>query len=148
MSGNANDGTSSYQMVPGFFRFVCANGPMVGDSFNEVKVRHTGDAIHEVIEGAPNVAEQVECFKSISLDEAERKVFAHVVHELRFPEAHKEGGKPAPVQAEVLLKTRHSGDRLSDLWTVGNVLQENIIRGGLQAQQRLVQPALRSAFRM
>ncbi|WP_171181060.1 DUF932 domain-containing protein [Ruegeria sp. HKCCD8929] len=49
---NANDGTSSYQMVPGFFRFVCANGLMVGDSFNEVKVRHSGNAIHEVVEGA------------------------------------------------------------------------------------------------
>lgn len=135
---NANDGTSSYQMVPGFFRFVCANGLMVGDSFNEVKVRHSGDAIHEVIEGAytvledaPHVAEQVETFKGISLDDAERKVFAEVVHELRFPEAHKEDGKPAPVQADALLRTRRNADRLSDLWTVGNVLQENVIKGGL-----------------
>lgn len=49
---NANDGTSSYQMIPGFFRFVCANGLMVGECFNEVKVRHSGNAMGEVIEGA------------------------------------------------------------------------------------------------
>lgn len=138
---NANDGTSSYQMVPGFFRFVCANGLMVGDSFNEVRVRHSGDAVHEVIEGAytvledaPLVAEQVEAFKGITLSEAERKVFAEVVHELRFPKAHKEDGKPAPVQAEALLHTRRNADRLSDLWTVGNVLQENVIKGGLRGR--------------
>ena len=138
---NANDGTSSYQMVPGFFRFVCANGLMVGDSFNEVRVRHSGDAVHEVIEGAytvledaPLVAEQVEAFKGITLSEAERKVFAEVVHELRFPKAHKEDGKPAPVQADALLHTRRNADRLSDLWTVGNVLQENVIKGGLRGR--------------
>ena len=135
---NANDGTSSYQMVPGFFRFVCANGLMVGDSFNEVKVRHSGNAIHEVVEGAysvledaPKVAAQVAAFKTIRLDKRERRVFAEVVHELRFPEAHREDGKPAPVEADALLKTRRSADRVSDLWTVGNILQENVIKGGL-----------------
>ena len=45
---NANDGTSAYQMIPGFFRFVCANGLMTGDTFGEVKVRHSGNAIGEV----------------------------------------------------------------------------------------------------
>ena len=138
---NANDGTSSYQMVPGFFRFVCANGLMVGDSFNEVKVRHSGDAIDEVIEGAftvledaPKVAEQVEAFKGIHLDEAERKVFAEVVHQVRFPDAHNKDGKPAPIQPDALLKTRRNADRLTDLWTVGNVLQENVIQGGLSGR--------------
>ncbi|MDP5218786.1 DUF932 domain-containing protein [Ruegeria sp. 2205SS24-7] len=140
---NANDGTSSYQMVPGFFRFVCANGLMVGDSFNEVKVRHSGNAIHEVVEGAyrvledaPKVAGQVEAFKGISLDEDERRVFAEVVHELRFPEAHKEDGKPALVEATALLKPRRNVDQHSDLWTVGNVVQENVIKGGLRGQIR------------
>ena len=54
---NANDGTSAYQMIPGFFRFVCANGLMTGDTFSEVKVRHSGNAISEVIEGAYRVLE-------------------------------------------------------------------------------------------
>lgn len=135
---NANDGTSSYQMIPGFFRFVCANGLMVGDSFNEVKVRHSGNAIHEVVEGAytvledaPVVAEQVQTFKGITLDEPERKLLAKAAHQLRFPEAEQENGKQAPVSADDLLRTRRSGDRVSDLWTVSNVLQENVIRGGL-----------------
>ncbi|WP_051927675.1 DUF932 domain-containing protein [Ruegeria halocynthiae] len=138
---NANDGTSSYQMVPGFFRFVCANGLMVGDSFNAVKVRHSGNAIYEVIEGAytvledaPKVAAQVQVFKSVQLDEGERRVFAEVVHALRFPEAQADDTKPAPIEPAALLSTRRHADRASDLWTVGNVLQENVIKGGLRGR--------------
>jgi len=49
---NANDGTSAYHMMPGFFRFVCENGLMTGETFNEVRGRHSGNAIGGVIEGA------------------------------------------------------------------------------------------------
>lgn len=140
---NANDGTSSYQMIPGYFRFVCANGLMAGDTFNEIKVRHSGNAIDEVIEGAFTVlddaeglTEQVQGFKAITVSAAERGVLAEAAHQLRFPDAHKEDGKPAPVTAERLLTTRRRDDRASDLWTAFNVVQENTIRGGLAGRIR------------
>nr|MDA3857390.1 DUF932 domain-containing protein [Roseovarius sp.] len=131
---NANDGTSSYQMIPGYFRFVCANGLMVGDTFNEVKIRHSGNATHDVIEGAftvledaTEITEQVESFKGITVNDAERNILAEAAHQLRFPEAHKEDGKQAPVAADRFLYTRRNGDRASDLWTAFNVVQENTI---------------------
>jgi hypothetical protein len=133
---NANDGTSSYQMIPGFFRFVCANGLMCGDTFGEVRVRHSGNAVHEVIEGAytvlseaPKVAEQVEQFKAITLTEAERSLLAEGAHSLRFPDATDD--KPAPVRAPALLRPRRNEDRVADLWTTFNTLQENAVKGGL-----------------
>ena len=132
---NANDGTSAYQMLPGFFRFVCANGLMCGDTFNEVKVRHSGDAIGQVIEGAytvledaPVVIDQVDRFKAITLQDAERSILAEAAHALRFPTT--DGGKAAPISAETLLRPRRSGDRATDLWTAFNVVQENALRGG------------------
>lgn len=138
---NANDGTSSYQMIPGFFRFVCANGLMVGDTFDEVKVRHSGNAIHDVIEGAyavlgeaPKVADQVSRFKSIMLNDAERGVLAEAAHTLRFPDATEE--KPAAIDAPALLGARRSADRASDLWTAFNVVQENAIKGGISGRVR------------
>lgn len=147
---NANDGTSSYQMIPGYFRFVCANGLMVGETFNEVKVRHSGNAISEVIEGAFTVLEdaeqitdQVQSFKAISVNEAERGILAEAAHQLRFPEAHKEDGKPAPIAADRLLCTRRADDRASDLWTAFNVVQENTIRGGLSGRVRSAQGTTR-----
>lgn len=141
---NANDGTSSYQMVPGFFRFVCANGLMCGETFNEVKVRHSGNAVGEVIEGAytvlqeaPLVAEQVDRFKSITLNDDERQIMAEAAHMIRFPEAHDANApKPAPVDAEALLRINRRDDMASDLWTAFNVVQENTIRGGLRGLHR------------
>ena len=37
---NSHDGSSSYQMIPGIFRFVCTNGPVCGNNFGEIRVPH------------------------------------------------------------------------------------------------------------
>lgn len=37
---NSHDGSSSYQMIPGLFRFVCANGMVCGQTFGEIRVPH------------------------------------------------------------------------------------------------------------
>lgn len=140
---NANDGTSAYQMIPGFFRFVCANGLMAGETFEEVKVRHSGNAVDQVIEGAyrvlgeaPAIADQVARFQGVQVNDAERRLLAEAAHVLRFPEAHKEDGKSAPVPSSSLLTVRRADDRATDLWTAFNVVQENVIKGGLTGRHR------------
>ncbi|HAF2409686.1 TPA: DUF945 domain-containing protein [Salmonella enterica] len=52
---NSHDGSSSYQMVPGLFRFVCTNGLACGNHFGEIRVPHKGDNVWQVIEGAYEV---------------------------------------------------------------------------------------------
>ncbi|WP_425459845.1 DUF932 domain-containing protein, partial [Escherichia coli] len=52
---NSHDGSSSYQMIPGMFRFVCTNGLVCGTSFGEIRVPHKGDIVGRVIEGAYEV---------------------------------------------------------------------------------------------
>lgn len=37
---NSHDGTSSYQMLAGTYRFVCCNGMVCGDTLNEIRVPH------------------------------------------------------------------------------------------------------------
>ncbi len=37
---NSHDGTSSYQMLAGMFRFVCSNGLVCGDTVADVRVPH------------------------------------------------------------------------------------------------------------
>ena len=49
---NSHDGSSSYQMLSGMYRFVCANGMVCGDTLNDIRIPHKGNIIHEVIEGA------------------------------------------------------------------------------------------------
>lgn len=52
---NSHDGTSSYQMLAGMFRFVCQNGLVCGDTVADVRVPHKGDVAAQVIEGAYEV---------------------------------------------------------------------------------------------
>ena len=131
---NANDGTSAYKMMPGVFRLVCLNGLMVGKTYDEVKVRHSGKALDEVIEGAfrvlgerERVTDQVGTFKGIQLTPPERVIMAEAAHLLRFPDRDE---TPVGINPLQLLDARRSDDQTRDLWTTMNVLQENVIRGG------------------
>ena len=97
---NAHDGTSSYQMISGVFRFVCANGLMTGDTFGEVKVGHRGDAVAKVIEGAYAVLDDadqvmaaVDSMKAVNLDaRTSRLALAKCARLLRFDDPEKVAG--------------------------------------------------------
>ncbi|MDE9567420.1 DUF945 domain-containing protein, partial [Xenorhabdus bovienii] len=54
---NSHDGSSSYQMIPGVFRFVCNNGLVCGETFGDIRVPHKGDVVGKVIEGAYSVVD-------------------------------------------------------------------------------------------
>jgi hypothetical protein len=55
---NSHDGTSSYQMLAGMFRFACQNGLVCGDTVADVRVPHKGDVAAQVIEGAYKVSDE------------------------------------------------------------------------------------------
>ena len=131
---NSHDGTSSFQLFSGVFRFVCMNGLFVGDLFTDAKVKHKGDVKNDVIEAAYTVLEDADAImdgieekKAITLDEGERLAFAKAAHALRFEDANK-----APVTPERLLAPARHEDQGRDLWTTFNVVQERVIRGGQQ----------------
>ncbi|MDT8398402.1 MAG: DUF932 domain-containing protein, partial [Pseudomonadales bacterium] len=80
---NSHDGTSSYQMLAGMFRFVCSNGLVCGDTVADVRVPHKGDVAGHVIEGAYEVLhgferaqESRDAMQAITLDGGEAEVFA------------------------------------------------------------------------
>ena len=45
---NSHDGTSSYQMLAGMFRFVCSNGLVCGDTVADVHAQPYGEAVDAV----------------------------------------------------------------------------------------------------
>jgi hypothetical protein len=125
---NSHDGSSSYQMMAGMFRFVCANGLVLGDCSMDQKVRHSGrgDVIGDVIEGAYEVlnqfnavADQRECMQQLKLRPDEQEAFAMAALAYRYDP--KEG--PAPVTARQLLAPRRVEDYDNDLWTTFNRVQ-------------------------
>lgn len=133
---NANDGTSAYDLLAGFWRFICGNGLMVGDKLADVKVRHSGDVATKVVEGTYSVLdrsqlllEAPEKFAEVHLNGDEQQAFANAAHILRFGEPE---GPVQVIEPTQLLKVRRPGDSANDLWTVFNRVQENAIKGGLQ----------------
>lgn len=137
---NGNDGTSAYKLDAGIFRIACLNGLVSKSSdYGSINVRHSGRALDKVIEGSYEVlkgAERVlaapQDWSSIQLSRAEQVAFAGSAHLLRF-ERDEEGHAQTGVTVDQLLIPRRYEDRLSDLWTTFNVVQENTVRGGLTA---------------
>ena len=134
---NSHDGASSYQMLSGVFRFVCSNGMVCGETQSDVRVRHSGNILDNVIEGAFRVVEDFELIdaqrdgmKAITLNKDEQAVFATSALSLKYDTELT----PAPITEAQVLNPRRTADVGSDLWTTLNRVQENLVRGGLRGR--------------
>jgi hypothetical protein len=132
---NSHDGSSSYQLLAGYFRFVCSNGLIAGSVCNDVRVRHSGDVVGSVIEGSYQVVQDLELldsrkeeYKRIQLLDHEQELFASAAVSLRW------GEDKAPINPRQLLTPQRSADYGSDLFTIYNRVQENLINGGLRGR--------------
>jgi hypothetical protein len=136
---NSHDGSSSYQMLAGMFRFVCQNGMVCGETVGEVRVPHKGDVVGQVIEGAFEVldgfgavAEQRDSMEALRLESGEQAAFARAALALKYDN----DDRPAPVTEAQLLTPRRFDDRGADLWRTFNRVQENMTKGGLEGRNR------------
>ena len=128
---NSHDGTSSYQLMGGVFRFVCSNGLIAGDIFQNVRIRHSGNVVGDVIEGATRVLhesteifDRIGVYKGIELTQQEGMALATAALQLRW-------GDESPVKALDVLTPHRYADRKPDLWTTFNRIQENLLKGGV-----------------
>ena len=128
---NSHDGSTSYQMMAGAFRFVCQNGLICGDLVEDIRVRHSGNIVDNVIEGAYSILDQFgnveaskEGMKALVLRPAEQQVFANAALTLKYD-------GEAPIASGALLKPNRREDREDpSLWSTFNTVQEHLIRGG------------------
>lgn len=136
---NSHNGTSSYQMLAGAFRFVCMNGLVAGEVIEDVRIPHKGNVIEHVKEGAALVLDGTHLvrevsadMKTIGLNRDEQMILARGALALRFPDAGDT--KAAPIEADQLLQPRRWDDKPDSLWGAFNIIQENSIKGGLSAR--------------
>lgn len=129
---NSHDGSSSYQMLPGYSRAICTNGMVCGQSFGEIRVPHRGDVVSKVIEGAydvlsvfDRVEDKRDAMESLLLPPPAQEALANAALTYRYGEEHQ------PVTATQILTPRRYEDRKDDLWTTYQRLQENLLKGGL-----------------
>jgi hypothetical protein len=138
---NSHDGTSSYQMLGGVYRFICQNGMVVGETVGEVRVPHKGSIVQNVINGAFDVLdgfdlirEQKQGMQAVTLDRDEQHAFARSALVLRYDPTATTAA--APITESQLLNVRRFEDRRDDLWTVFNRVQESLTKGGLHGRSR------------
>ena len=90
---NSHDGSSSYQMLAGMFRFVCQNGMVTGDTVEDIRVQHRGNIVDNVIDAAYTIVDQFQianesmgAMKEIELSRPEQEVFARSALTLKYGE--------------------------------------------------------------
>jgi len=131
---NSHDGTSAYQLRVGLFRVVCTNGLVVSAGVFPVwRVMHRGDVVADVVAAALRISERFETLAAAvhrmehtPLDRLQQLDFAAEALALRFPKDPPEALEPSR-----FLVPRRAEDVGSDLWRTFNVLQENLLRGGV-----------------
>ena len=129
---NAHNGLGTYKLLAGIFRFVCSNGLIVSErDFGHVKLRHIGfsekdviKASQAVIENVSKLSEVVDEWQGLDMNMGQIRSFGEEAAALRWD------GDTATEMAENLIRPRREQDKRSDLWTVFNVVQENLMKGG------------------
>ena len=108
--------------------------------FGGISVKHSGgrdleeriiDATYRIVEETPRVLDQIEAWKSVTLDPARQLAFATAALEIR--------DGTAEIEPRALLAPRRSEDRPNpdgsrDLWKTLNVTQEALTKGGVRGR--------------
>jgi hypothetical protein len=142
---NSHAGSAAFNISMALFEKVCLNGLCVarGASF-EMRVLHSGyadldmeNAVKTIAQQFPATLTQVEQFKQIPLTQTERLAFARSAIELRFD------GDKYSVSPDEVLRSHRREEQLPTLWNTYNVVQEKVIRGGVN-QRRIDNSRIRS----
>jgi len=135
---NSHDRGCAFKLIASVWRKVCGNGLMVASEFANFSHKHVGfrpddfvRSARRIASAASTIADRVDEMKVIEMTPDERGVFAQAAHSLKYDDPES-----APITPQQLLEERRYDDRGNDLWTTFNVVQENIMRGGLKGTTR------------
>lgn len=135
---NSHNGRNRFQAHAGIFRLVCLNGMVVADkNLGQIRNKHVGannsyDVIKELIDGMAKrvgiIGPKIDTWSALMLDEAQQIALAREAMSIRqFPDWLEptqliDARRPEDNEAE---------DGSRSLWTTFNVIQENVIKGGV-----------------
>ena len=135
---NSHDRGSAFNLDASIWRKICGNGLMTSTELFHFSHKHINfdgkafiESAYRIADSAGIIARQVDDLKTIELTPDEKGVYAQAAHGLVYDDPNA-----APIAPEKLLKERRYDDKGHDLWTVFNVLQENITKGGINGRKR------------
>jgi hypothetical protein len=143
---NSHNRSASAQIHMGLFRLVCTNGLVVAmpGMYNAVKFRHMGvdkEELRKLLEVAAEqykkVGDHIADMQLVDMDQPQREEFAIKAVARREPHmfinadgtvnVDKVTGSTNPLE---IISPIRGEDEATNLWTVFNVIQERMIKGG------------------
>jgi hypothetical protein len=138
---NSHNGLSSFAIDTAFFSLACSNGLLMPTTqLNSARIVHKVGMERDVIEASVNVIQAfpeqiklISAMKNIKMTREEQVLLAESIVNVSFEEEQIELNKSLGLDVPTkMLTIRRSADRRDDLWTTFNVIQENVIKGGLK----------------
>lgn len=137
---NSYDGSRKAQFISGVIRFACLNGLVIGDNIENQKFVHLGeDRQATILEYVQSMTEtfdrtwtKIEDYQGIKLDDQIYLEMAREALAIRYPEEETR----LDIDPAMLIMPRRIEDNKADLYTTWNVLQENLMRGGVPGRTK------------
>lgn len=126
---NSFDGSSAFKIQLGFFRFVCANGMIVGETLESYKHKHTGMILEELDDSINRIVAQVKNLSGLLSKMKEKKLSTVQIISFEREAMKLRSDKIQGVE----WTARREEDKPLDLFTVYNRIQEDLVRGGTAA---------------
>ncbi len=141
---NSHDGFNSFKFMVGLFRLVCSNGLVLCDSqMVNMSIRHINYDFEELrkivttsIEQIPHIVCTMNKMQTIIPTEEQKIDLALEVLRIRKGlELNNPLEVPQYVIKDILTPVRNE-DKKNDLWTIFNICQEKMIKGGFKAENK------------
>ena len=132
---HSDDAPASYHLLAGVYRLASRGAMVCGTKVRDVKVRQSGDAFQDIIEGVLLAVDdfrlvdaQREAMQALWLTQADQIAFAKSACSLRWDDPDV----VPPVTEHQLLHIERPEDNAADLWTTLSRVHEHLTRGGLR----------------
>ena len=138
---NSHDGFNSFKFMVGLFRLVCSNGLVVCDNnMVNMSIRHVNYDFEELrrivasaIEQVPGIVNTMNQMKTVQLTDEQKTELATEVIKIRKGIEDGQEFQADTETIESILEPVRDEDNANDLWTVFNICQEKLIKGGFSA---------------
>ena len=141
---NSHDGKSSMKLFAGIYRFICSNGIIAGEGFDQRMIHYKNnlDSFEDLLKYTAgkleNIAHMTHNMKNITPDTDQIMHFAEKALDTRYDTRDKYdlGLNTRNVYTDrtigQVLEPERPEDTANDAWTVFNRVQESVMRGGMQ----------------
>lgn len=135
---NSHDGFNSFKFMVGLFRLVCSNGLVVcNNQMVDMSIRHINYDFEELrrivasaIEQVPGIVNTMNEMRTIMLTDEQKTALATEVVKIRKGVEDDENYVVDAEVVEDILTPVRNEDKGNDLWTIFNICQEKMIKGG------------------